>query len=58
MTTSLHPHNPSPHTTRTTQVSSNALVAYTFELGGKCVTADYGLLEDGISVHNSQNMWR
>lgn len=56
--TSVRPHNPSkPHHTHT-QVYSNALVAYTFELGGKCVTADYGLLEDGISVHNTQNMWR
>jgi hypothetical protein len=33
------------------------LVQYTFELGGVCVTADYGLLPNGtgISVHNAQN---
>lgn len=38
---------------------ANALVKYTFELGGKCVTADYAKLEDGsIRVHNAQNMWR
>lgn len=37
---------------------ANALVKYTFELGGTCVTADYGKIEDGISVRNAQNMWR
>lgn len=39
------------------QVYANALVKYTFELGGTCITADYGLLDDGVSVHNAQNMW-
>jgi lipocalin len=39
-------------------VYANALVQYTFELGGKCVTADYGLLNNGVSVHNAQNMWK
>ena len=37
---------------------ANYLVKYTFELGGVCVTADYGLLPDGsgVSVHNAQNI--
>lgn len=37
---------------------ANFLVKYTFELGGVCVTADYGLLPDGsgVSVHNAQNI--
>jgi len=36
---------------------ANLLVKYTFELGGVCVTADYGLLANGtgVSVHNAQN---
>lgn len=36
---------------------ANYLVKYTFELGGVCVTADYGLLANGtgVSVHNAQN---
>lgn len=37
---------------------ANYIVQYTFELGGVCVTADYGLLPDGtgVSVHNAQNI--
>lgn len=47
------------HITQPQQVYANALVKYTFELGGKCVTATYGLRDDGsISVHNAQNQWK